>query len=224
MIGFLGNAYLWVKAAHIIFAIFLMAGMFMMPRFFVYHQECEPGSDEDRKWIEREDKLRRIIVNPSILILWILGLMLMMNIGAWSEVCISRNSRKRPRRTGRNGRRTGVEIFFAFDDAPQDIMFGVDPQGMWPRMASRSWVSARSRCCPMVSASCAAPKRTISPGRTTSMSRPTRSANGPAHRRYGRRRDPRAQGWRALFRADQADLRSTSTIPMWCATASTSTT
>lgn len=85
MIGFLGNAYLWVKAAHIIFAIFLMAGMFMMPRFFVYHQECEPGSDEDRKWIEREDKLRRIIVNPSILILWILGLMLMMNIGAWSE-------------------------------------------------------------------------------------------------------------------------------------------
>ena len=84
-IGFLGNAYLWVKAAHIIFAIFLMAGLFMMPRFFVYHQECEVGSEEERKWIEREDKLRRIIVNPSILILWVFGLMLMMNIGAWSE-------------------------------------------------------------------------------------------------------------------------------------------
>lgn len=85
MIGFLGNAYLWVKAAHVIFAIFLMAGLFMMPRFFIYHQECAPGSEEDRKWIERENKLRRIIVNPSILILWVFGLMLMMNTGAWSE-------------------------------------------------------------------------------------------------------------------------------------------
>lgn len=85
MIGFLGNAYLWVKAAHVIFAIFLMAGLFMMPRFFIYHQECAPGSEEDRKWIEREDKLRRIIVNPSILILWVFGVMLMMNTGAWSE-------------------------------------------------------------------------------------------------------------------------------------------
>lgn len=85
MIGFLGNAYLWVKAAHILFVIFLMAGLFMMPRFFIYHQQCAPGSEEDRKWIEREDKLRRIIVNPSILILWVFGLMLMMHTGAWSE-------------------------------------------------------------------------------------------------------------------------------------------
>ncbi|MGE4430034.1 MAG: CopD family protein [Sphingobium sp.] len=84
MSGFLENAYLWVKAAHIIFAIFLMAGLFMMPRFFVYHQECAVGSDEDRKWIERESKLRRIILNPSIIILWIFGLMLMVNIEAWT--------------------------------------------------------------------------------------------------------------------------------------------
>lgn len=81
---FLGNAYLWVKAAHIIFVIFLMAGLFMMPRFFVYHQETEIGSDEDRKWIEREDKLRRIILNPSLVITWIFGLMLMVNIEAWA--------------------------------------------------------------------------------------------------------------------------------------------
>jgi len=84
MSWFLGDAYLWVKAAHIIFAIFLMAGLFMMPRFFVYHQECPVGSEEDRKWIEREDKLRRIILNPSLIILWILGLTLMVNIEAWS--------------------------------------------------------------------------------------------------------------------------------------------
>ena len=81
--GFLGNAYLWVKAAHIIFVVFLMAALFMMPRFFIYHQQCEVGSEEDRKWIEREDRLRRIILNPSIVIVWILGLMLMVHISGW---------------------------------------------------------------------------------------------------------------------------------------------
>jgi putative membrane protein len=84
MIGFLGNAYLWVKAAHIIFVIFLMAGLFMMPRFFVYHQECAPGSDEDAKWIVRERKLLKIILNPSLTLVWIFGLLLAFNIGAWS--------------------------------------------------------------------------------------------------------------------------------------------
>jgi putative membrane protein len=61
-----------------------MAGLFMMPRFFVYHQECAVGSDEDRKWVIRESKLRRIILNPSLVIVWILGLMLMIHIGAWT--------------------------------------------------------------------------------------------------------------------------------------------
>jgi putative membrane protein len=82
---FLGNAYLWVKAAHVIFVIFLMVGLFMMPRFFVYHQETAPGSDEDRKWIDRERKLLKIILNPSLVLVWVFGLMLMVEIGAWSQ-------------------------------------------------------------------------------------------------------------------------------------------
>lgn len=85
MIGFLGVTMLWVKAGHIIFAIFLMAGLFMMPRFFVYHHQCTVGSDEDRKWIEREDRLRRIILNPSLIIIWVLGLMLAVNGGYFSQ-------------------------------------------------------------------------------------------------------------------------------------------
>ena len=83
--GFLGVTMLWVKAAHVIFVIFLMAGLFMMPRFFVYHLQCAVGSDEDRKWIEREDRLRKIILNPSLIIVWILGLMLAFNGGYWSQ-------------------------------------------------------------------------------------------------------------------------------------------
>lgn len=74
MSGFLGAAYDWVLAAHIIFVIFLMAALFMLPRFFVYHQECAVGSPEDAKWIEREAKLIKIILNPSLTIVWILGL------------------------------------------------------------------------------------------------------------------------------------------------------
>jgi putative membrane protein len=84
--GFLGAALLWVKAGHIIFVIFLMAGLFMMPRFFVYHSQCAVGSDEDAKWIEREDRLRRIILNPSLVIVWIFGLMLAANGGYWAEL------------------------------------------------------------------------------------------------------------------------------------------
>ena len=76
---------LWIKAGHVIFVIFLMAGLFMMPRFFVYHQQCAVGSDEDRKWIEREDRLRRLILNPSLVIVWVFGLMLAFNGNYWGQ-------------------------------------------------------------------------------------------------------------------------------------------
>lgn len=83
--GFLGSATLWVKAAHVIFVIFFMAGLFMMPRFFVYHHQCAVGSDEDRTWIEREERLRKIILAPAIGFVWIFGLMLAFNGDFWRE-------------------------------------------------------------------------------------------------------------------------------------------
>ena len=84
-LGLLGPAMLWVKAAHVIFVIFWMAGLFMQPRFFVYHFQCAVGSDEDAKWVEREERLRRIILNPAMIIVWVLGLLLAFNGGYWSE-------------------------------------------------------------------------------------------------------------------------------------------
>ena len=42
--GFLGEAYLWVKALHIISVIAWMAGMLYLPRLYVYHCAAEPGS------------------------------------------------------------------------------------------------------------------------------------------------------------------------------------
>lgn len=68
--------YLWLKAAHIIFVIFWVAGLFLLPRYYIYHQEAGPGSPEGARWIERERKLRNIILTPSMIAVWVLGIAL----------------------------------------------------------------------------------------------------------------------------------------------------
>lgn len=78
-------SYPWIKAAHVIFVIFWIAGLFMLPRYYVYHQETVPGSSEDKAWSEREAKLRRIILEPSMILVWILGVTLAFITGAWGE-------------------------------------------------------------------------------------------------------------------------------------------
>ena len=85
LVGWLGLAYPWVKAAHVTFVIFWMAGLFLLPRFYVYHQETAIGSPEDRAWIEREARIRSIILNPAMAVVWILGLMLATNLGIWDQ-------------------------------------------------------------------------------------------------------------------------------------------
>ena len=83
--GFLGLAYPWVKAAHVTFVIFWLAGLFLLPRFYVYHHETAIGSPEDRAWIEREARVRSIILTPAMLLVWILGLMLAFTLDVWGE-------------------------------------------------------------------------------------------------------------------------------------------
>lgn len=77
--------YAWIKAAHLIFVIFWIAGLFMLPRYYVYHQESAAGSEEERRWIDRERKLRTIILTPAMILVWILGLTLASITGAWAE-------------------------------------------------------------------------------------------------------------------------------------------
>ncbi|HXG98917.1 MAG TPA: CopD family protein [Sphingomicrobium sp.] len=83
--GFLGAAYLWVKAAHVTFVIFWIAGLFIVPRYYIHHQATTPGSAEDRAWIEREDRARTIILTPAMIITWTLGLMLAVHLGVFKE-------------------------------------------------------------------------------------------------------------------------------------------
>ena len=77
--------YLWLKAGHVIFVIFWMAGLFMLPRFFVYHQEAAPASLEHAAWVDREAKLLRIILWPSLVVVWVLGLALAISTGAFAQ-------------------------------------------------------------------------------------------------------------------------------------------
>ena len=77
--------YLWIKAAHIIFVIFWIAGLFLLPRYYVYHQESTPGSQEERRWIDRERKLRNVIITPAMILVWILGITLATVGHFWSS-------------------------------------------------------------------------------------------------------------------------------------------
>ena len=83
MSGFLGAAYDWVKAAHLIFVIFWMAGLFMLPRYLVYHQEALAAGNaaEAANWVEREGKIRSIILTPAMIVVWVLGIALALNLG-----------------------------------------------------------------------------------------------------------------------------------------------
>ena len=85
MLWVLQMTYLWLKAGHIVFVIFWMAGLFMLPRYFVYHQEAAAGSPEEALWLDREAKLLRIILWPSLVVTWLLGLSLAYTIGAFAQ-------------------------------------------------------------------------------------------------------------------------------------------
>jgi len=84
MVGFLGEAYLWFKALHIIAVIAWMAGMLYLPRLYVYHCETEPGSQQSETFKIMERRLLRAIINPAMITAWIVGFMLVAHSDLWS--------------------------------------------------------------------------------------------------------------------------------------------
>lgn len=77
--------YLWLKAGHIIFVVFWLAGLFMLPRQMIYMHPAAPGSDEETLWAKRTGLLRKIILTPSLVIVWVLGIALAFTLGAWDQ-------------------------------------------------------------------------------------------------------------------------------------------
>lgn len=73
----LAGYYEWIKAFHVISVIAWMAGMFYLPRLFVYHAEkAEVGSELDQTFQVMERKLLKLIMNPAMISTWVFGLLL----------------------------------------------------------------------------------------------------------------------------------------------------
>lgn len=83
-LGWLGASYMAVKALHVVATFFWIAGLFMLPRYLVYQAETTPGSPEDRKWAERTARLRRIILTPGMILVWLLGIAIALSYGLQS--------------------------------------------------------------------------------------------------------------------------------------------
>jgi putative membrane protein len=65
---------LWVKALHVIAVISWMAGMFYLPRLFVYHVEAPQGSAQSETFKTMERRLLKVIINPAMIVVWLTGL------------------------------------------------------------------------------------------------------------------------------------------------------
>ncbi|MFC5586711.1 protoporphyrinogen oxidase HemJ [Nitratireductor kimnyeongensis] len=85
--------YLWAKAIHVIAVIAWMAGMLYLPRLFVYHADAEPGSEKSETFKVMEQRLLRLIINPAMMVTWVLGLWLAWNgfsfSGGWLHAKIA---------------------------------------------------------------------------------------------------------------------------------------
>lgn len=79
------RAYEWVKAVHVIAIISWMAGMLYLPRLFIYHCEVATGSEASEKFKVMERRLMTIIMNPAMVISWVLGLWLAWQAGFFSS-------------------------------------------------------------------------------------------------------------------------------------------
>jgi len=74
--AWLGDAYPWIKSAHIVSMIAWMAGLLYLPRLYVYHAMAPIGSDRSQTFKVMEGRLQRGIMNPAMIATWAFGLVL----------------------------------------------------------------------------------------------------------------------------------------------------
>ncbi len=79
------GVYEWVKALHVMSVIAWMAGMFYLPRLFVYHADAEIGSDKSETFKIMERRLLKAIINPAMIATWIFGLWVAYEIDAFRD-------------------------------------------------------------------------------------------------------------------------------------------
>ncbi len=77
---------LWLKAFHVMAVIAWMAGMFYLPRLFIYHVEATPNSEMTRTFEVMERRLLRIIINPAMITVWLTGMILVWQQHQYMEL------------------------------------------------------------------------------------------------------------------------------------------
>ncbi|MBT3305432.1 MAG: protoporphyrinogen oxidase HemJ [Alphaproteobacteria bacterium] len=134
------DAYLWVKALHIISVIAWMAGLLYLPRLFIYHTDAEAGGELSETLKIMERRLLRIIMNPAMISSFVFGGLLLMNMGegAWQEGWLHAKlvfivglfamhmAMARWRREFAEDRNTRSQKFYRFaNEAPTLLMIGI---------------------------------------------------------------------------------------------------
>jgi putative membrane protein len=76
LIGWLSEAYLWIKSFHIVSMVAWMAGLLYLPRLYVYHSMAPVESDRSETFKVMERRLLRGIMTPAMLATWVFGLLL----------------------------------------------------------------------------------------------------------------------------------------------------
>jgi putative membrane protein len=85
MYAWVWESYLWIKAVHIIAIVAWMAGLFYLPRLFVYHAGVDPESEAAQLFKVMEYRLYKIIMAPSMLLSLASGIFLVMIQEVWSS-------------------------------------------------------------------------------------------------------------------------------------------
>lgn len=79
--------YPWSKTIHILAVISWMAGLFYLPRLYVYHVERAPEvAGVEPIFFTMEEKLMKVIMRPAMLTAWAFGLIMVVTPGVvdWS--------------------------------------------------------------------------------------------------------------------------------------------
>jgi putative membrane protein len=77
----LASVYLWVKTFHIVSMVAWMAGLFYLPRLYVYHCDVVPGSLESERFKVMERRLLKQITTPAMIATWVFGILLVLTPG-----------------------------------------------------------------------------------------------------------------------------------------------
>jgi putative membrane protein len=127
----------WFLAFHIISFTCWMAGMFYLPRLYVYHCQTTQGTAESERFKVMEVKLLRMIINPAMIATYIFGTLLILTPGAvnwhaawwWTKIiCVLlmtgfHGALSRWRRDFLNDRNTHSEKFYRIVNEIPTILF-----------------------------------------------------------------------------------------------------